>query len=170
MHGGGAGDGCVALEVHADDVVPVGLGQVEQHLVAQHARVVDHDVQRAEGVDGGGDEPLAQRPVADVAGHRDGLAALGLDLGDDPLGRRAHVVDDDVRALRGQREGLGAAEPGARAGDDGGAARQGEVCVHGLLPLMFRRGPPDTSTNSSFFGSPGLVEWVIFALRPGVAH
>ena len=55
-------------------------------------------------------------------------AARALDLLDDfqrRLGRRAarpEIVDDDLRAARGEAERMAAAEPAARAGDDGDAA------------------------------------------------
>ena len=50
--GGVAGRGEGALEVHLDDRVPLLLGHVDEHAVAQDAGVVDEHVEVAEGVDG----------------------------------------------------------------------------------------------------------------------
>ena len=67
----------VALQVDADDIVPVGLLHVEGHLVPQDAGVVDQDVEPAEGVDGLVDDVLAAFPRADVVAVDRGLAADG---------------------------------------------------------------------------------------------
>ena len=47
-----------ALEVDLDDGVPLGLGHVDEHAVAQDAGVVDEHVEPAEGLDGGADQLL----------------------------------------------------------------------------------------------------------------
>ncbi len=70
-------------------------------------------------------------PVGDVVAVRGGFAAGGADLLDDRVRGRvvssaaveldAEVVDDDLRALAGQLERVGATQPAARAGDDGDA-------------------------------------------------
>ena len=126
----------VALEVDADDRVPLVLGHREDHPVAQDARVVDEDVQLAER----GDRQLDQFPGLFVVGHvtdvGDRAAARRADLVGDLLGgagrrlagtvpaRLAVVVDDDGRAEPGEFQRLGPAEPAARAGDDRGQALQ----------------------------------------------
>ena len=86
------------------------------------------DVEAAEGVDRGLDEPLGAVPVADVVGVGDGLAAHGLDLVDDLLGRAgvvalavhraAEVVDHDLGAVVGQEQRVLAADAPAGARDD----------------------------------------------------
>ena len=47
---------------------------LNKHPIAGDARVVDDDVQAAFAF-GGGHQLVGGRPLADVAGHRDGLAA-----------------------------------------------------------------------------------------------
>ena len=88
------------------------VGHVDEHAVAQDPGVVDEDVEPAEGVDGGVDEPLGALPIRDVVavGHR--LAAHGADLVDHLAGGTgraagavhlgAEVVDDDLRPLVGK--------------------------------------------------------------------
>ena len=76
--------------------------------------------------------PAAPSQRADVVGVGHRLAAGGLDLVDDLLGRpgvgagavaaAAEVVDDDVGAVPGQRQGVLAAQPAAGTGDDADAA------------------------------------------------
>ena len=115
----------------ADDGVPVLDGHVEDHPVAQDARVVDHDVQIAVLVDGRIDDPLGAVEVGDVVAVGDGLATRGADLVDDLAGRAARragavelgadVVDDHVCALAGERQRVLAAEPASRARHDGHA-------------------------------------------------
>ena len=96
------------------DRVPLGLGHVDDHAVAQDARVVHQHVQIAERVDRLLHEPLRAVPVGDVLAVDDGLAAERLDLLDD-LHRRARVaalavhvaaevVDDDLRALAREQQ------------------------------------------------------------------
>ena len=107
------GHGEVALQVHADDRVPLFLARREQHAVAHEAGVVDEHVEAAERVDRGLHEPLRAVPVGDVVGVRDRLAAERVDLVDDVLrgpalaagavARDAEVVHDDARALACER-------------------------------------------------------------------
>ena len=92
----------VALEVDADDRVPLLLGGVHQHPVADEARVVDQDVEPAEGVD----RLLHHRgrllEVRDVRTVGDGLAAERLDLGDDLVGRPRRRPPHRSRRCRGR--------------------------------------------------------------------
>ena len=74
------------------------------------------------------DHPLRAREVGHVLVVGDGSAAGRADLFDDLVGRqeigslaserRAEVVDDDLRTGAGEREGVLAADPAARSGDD----------------------------------------------------
>src|SRR5699024_4480389 len=45
MHTGGVAECGVALEVDVDDLVPLVLGEVEDHRVAHDPRVVDDDIE-----------------------------------------------------------------------------------------------------------------------------
>ena len=118
----------MTLEVDGDDGVPLGLGHVDDHPVAQDAGVVDQDVEVAERLDRRVDQALGAFPVGHVVGVDDGLAAEVADLGDDLLGRRrvltvtvvgaTEVVDDDPGPLRGEQERVLAADAASRSGDD----------------------------------------------------
>ena len=111
-----------------DDRVPLLLGHVGEHPVAQDAGVVDDDVQIAERLDRGVDEALGSLPAADTVAVGDGLAAHPLDLVDDLLGRRqvaaaavdrpAEIVDDDLGTVLGKAERVLATDAAARSGDD----------------------------------------------------
>ena len=119
----------VALEVHRDDGVPVGLVHVEDHLVAEDAGVVDDDVEPAERLD----RLVDHRPRAgerrDVAGVGDRLTAPATDHVDDGLGdglvgaltarRAAEVVDDDLGPGIGQLHRVPAPDAVPSASDDG---------------------------------------------------
>ena len=148
VRGGPAGRAERPLEVDLDDGVPLLLGHVRQHPVAQDAGVVDHDVQVAEPLDCGVDQPLGALPGRDVVAVGDGLTAHAGDLRHDLLGRAevatrpvdvaAEVVDDDLRALPGQAQRVLAADAAPRAGDDGHPA---VAKTHVEYPL-WRRGSP----------------------------
>ncbi len=108
------------LEVHPDDGVPLVLGRVDQHPVADEAGVVDQDVQPAEGVDRLPHHGLGLREVGDVGAVGHGLAAECLDLGDHLVGGRvsfstgqrdAEVVHHDPGALAGQLERMRPTDP-----------------------------------------------------------
>ena len=116
----------MALQVDGDDRIPLFLGHVHEHAVAQDARVVDEDVELAECLDRGVDHSLATLPARDVVAVRDRLAAHLLDLVHDLLGRRLvatgavgvapEVVDDDLGAFRGKEQRMLPADaaPGTR--------------------------------------------------------
>ena len=78
----------MALEMDADNVVPLLLGHVEDHPVAQDAGDVDQDVELAELLDRLIDEPLAARHARDIHVIGDRLAAGGHDLLDHIVGWR----------------------------------------------------------------------------------
>jgi len=99
----------VTLEVDLHDRVPLFLGHVEAHLVAEDPRVVDEDVEPAERLDRLVHHALGTAPAGAVVTVGDGLAAGGLDLLDDLLrrpsvaalagARATQVVDHDRGAL-----------------------------------------------------------------------
>ena len=116
----------MATQVHLEDEVELLVGHVEQHLVAGDAGVVDHDVEPAELVDGGLEHRLGGGALPHVAGHDERLDPDGADLLGRLLRCAGEVVEHDVGAGVGQREGLGPAEPGACTGDDGDPALEGQ--------------------------------------------
>src|SRR5437773_316710 len=79
------------------------------------------DVATAEGPDGGADQLLQVRHLADVGEDADGLVAERGDLLLQLLGglRMDDVVDDDVGALPGQLQYHGLADATVASGDDG---------------------------------------------------
>ena len=113
VDGGELGRGEAALEVDADQLVPLLLGHVEDHALSQNAVGADEDIEVAEGVDRCLDGALGGVHVGDVAGDGDGLSAVGDDLVDDGLdpGRihagaafniEAGIAGDDRGALLGE--------------------------------------------------------------------
>jgi len=111
---------------------------VERHLreglVAQHAGVADEDVDASPIADRPRHQCLHLREIGDVAAVGDGLPARARDLVDDTSARRTrlrsgHIVDHHPRAVTRERQRMGTAQTGARAGDDGHAAFQ--KLVHG---------------------------------------
>ena len=128
----------VALQVDRDDGVPVLFAQVDEHPVAQDARVVHEHVQVTEGLERRTDEPT-RRPsqVATLSWLATASPPIDSDLGDDLLGRAvaspgaveppAEVVDDDLRALGGEEQGVLAADAPSRTGDDRDASVE---CTH----------------------------------------
>ena len=122
----------VALQMDADDRVPLFLARREEHAVAHEAGVVDEHVEPAERVDRGLHERPRAAPVGDVARVCHGFAAERADLVDDLLrrsgvaarsiGRDTQVVDDDPRTLTGERERMLPTDPAPRAGHDHNAA------------------------------------------------
>src|SRR5258707_438806 len=65
------------------------------------------------------------RVIGNIAFHRDGLAALALDFGDDLVRRRlvTGVTDDHAKATRRGSDGGGAADAAAAAGDHNNLVR-----------------------------------------------
>ncbi|MCY1304617.1 hypothetical protein D9M70_543760 [compost metagenome] len=126
----------MAAQVHAHDVVPVRLGQADEHAVAADAGVVDQHVHLAEGRDRGIDDALRGSQLRDVVIAGQSAAAGGADFRADRLGRLApDVVDDHVGALGAEGQRIGAAEPAAGAGDDDGAS---VANTHGALLTAVR--------------------------------
>ena len=77
------------LEVHGDDGVELLLAGVGDHPVPHDAGVIDQDVEPAEGVDGGRDQPGGLIPVGHVGATGDGFASGGGDFVHDGLRRAA---------------------------------------------------------------------------------
>ena len=121
--------------------VPLLLGHVEDHAVAQDAGVVDDDVDAAEAVDRGLDDGLPARHGGDrlVVGH--GLAARPADLLARPR-RPAAVAPRPVRARRRSRS-----RPRARPAWPSGARSPGRrpraaPVTTATLPLSIIPDPP----------------------------
>ena len=118
-------------EVDLHDELEILGRHVVEGLVAQHARVVHNDVDRAEGIDGGLHDVGGRRGLGDGIVVGDGDAAGRLDLVDHLVGRgmtapfavdrATRIVHDHLGAAAGQQQRMRAAEPVARAGDDGDA-------------------------------------------------
>ena len=99
----------VPLGVDAHDHVPLVLGEIHQHPVAEDPGVVDQHVEATELLDRLRDQPGGALPVADVVGVGDGHSARAADLrrdrgrragiGAGSVGAAAEVVDDDRCAL-----------------------------------------------------------------------
>ena len=112
----------------ADDCVPLLGRHVHEHAVAQDARVVDQDVEPAEGLDRGVDEALRALPIGDAVAVRHGLATHRLDLVDDvvrgtsrlpgAVHLAAEVVHDDLCTVRRQHQRVLATDAPAGARDD----------------------------------------------------
>ena len=114
--------------MHVDDRIPLLLGHVGQHAIAQDSGVVDHRVQVAERLDRGVDQPLRTFPRGDTVSVGNGIATHRLDLLNDLFGRAeiaasaidvaAKVVDHDLRAVGSQTEGMFAPDPSTGSGHD----------------------------------------------------
>ena len=103
--------------------------EVVERFVAQDARVVDDDREAAELVQRVLDYALPSLGSGDVVVVGDRGAAGGVDLLDHGRGRvgiAGQVVDDDASAAPRKLEGVAAAEPTARAGDDRNVTVEGQ--------------------------------------------
>ena len=135
----------VPAQVDPDHQVPLLLGHAEDHAVAHHAGVVDDGVEPSERRDRRSDQALTDRPLADVAGDHDGVAAQRLDLLGDRSGRgRVDVVEDHACAgtRQAQRLRLAQAVTGAGDDDDGAIHRDSSYQYPGPLSM------PPSATNS----------------------
>ena len=158
--GGGTGGEEVPSQVHPHDGVPLLVGHVDQHAVAEDAGVVHEHVQVAEGVDGRLHEPARPLPVGHVVAVGDRFPARGPDLRHDllgrgrvaagPVGAAAEVVDHDLCTLGREQQGVFPPHSASRAGDDGDATFQS---THGLLPFRLAR-----RALSSSWLTPGRTE------------
>src|SRR5690606_36552386 len=153
VRGGCPGGGEVAFEVDPQHGVPVLLGHVEQHPVPGDAGVVDQDVQSAVESGGGGHQPFGGGGVGGVADQGGGLPAGGADLGGDLVHLLAGVVEHQSGAVRGEGEGVCAAEAPGGPGDGGGPAVQAGGHGHrrSFLSGLVSRALPQQDAA----GSPG---------------
>ncbi len=148
-----------------DDRLPVFREHVVEHLVAQDARSVEHDVQSAKGIAGLLDHRETVVEFGDRAVIRCRLAARRFDLVDDLLRRRlvgtfaaaasAWIVDHDLCTVRRHQLGdLGSDTP-TRAGANRNPS--------------FEHAHP--STPSVLISSPGLSGGMpVLSIRAGPAY
>ena len=109
----------VPLEVNVEHGIPLVLGDVEAHRVAQDARVVHEDVETAEPLGRFVHDGVAAVPRCHVARVRDCLTTAGPDLRDDFVGGFAvEVVHDDVGAFACEEPCVAASDAARRARDD----------------------------------------------------
>ena len=117
-----------ADQVHAEDEFEIRHLHFRKGLVAQHAGVVDEDVDAAPVLFGARRHCGDLLEIGDVGGIGHRGPAAGANLLHDAqriVGRdavSAEVVDDDFRAARREPKSMRASEAGARAGDDGDSA------------------------------------------------
>src|SRR6056297_3015934 len=106
--------------VDAHHEVPVLLRGLEEVLRLVHARVVEHHVEAAPAVHGGGDHGGGLLAAADVDGRAERLAAerVGGRLGGFAGAGFVHVGEDDLGALLDQRVADGAPHALRGSGDD----------------------------------------------------
>jgi hypothetical protein len=114
--------------VDLDHGVPLVLGHVHKHAIAQNACIQDNGIELAEGGDRLVDHALGAVPVGDVVTVRDSLAAHRLDLVDDLLGGAdivalagavaAEVIHHDLGAMFGQHQAVFAADAAGASSDD----------------------------------------------------
>ncbi|MDT4869083.1 hypothetical protein FQZ97_1040940 [compost metagenome] len=131
-----AADGARPVErtgqVHVDDVLPLRIGHLLDHCRTDDARVVHQPVHRPEAGHAIGHGAVGQRRIRHAALDRQ-HASLGL-LRRDRLQRVAIEVDrNGVAAERDDRLDDRLANALPRAGDDDGAAFEGNDGVHSIL-------------------------------------
>ena len=159
--------------------VPLVLGHVEQHPLAEDAGHGHHAVDPAPALGTRPDDPLAAGQGGDALGHGDRLAAGGFDLGDDGLGhlalrvlaghRHADVGHDHLGALG--RGGQGDGPPDASAGAGDGHDLAVQECRHCglLLILVVSRGPRRSSDARAPKRSAAVLRAVDRRLEPVLA-
>ncbi len=146
--------------VHIDDRLPILREHVVEHLVAQNAGSIEHDMQAAERVarlldHGEAIVELGDRPVIG-----DSFAAGRLDLVDQLLRRRlvkplaaaagARVVDDNLGAVRRHQFCDLAADPAAGAGADRDASiEHAHRCV----------SPPEYRSETQLLGARWICQF-----------
>ena len=114
--------------MHAEDELEIRHVHLGEGLVAQHAGVVDEDVDAAPVFFGARRHRGDLLEIGDVGGIGHRGPAAGANLFHDAqriVGRDAvpaEVVDDDLRAARRKSKSMRTSEAGARAGDNGDSA------------------------------------------------
>ena len=126
-----------AAQVNVDHGLEVVVGHLLQRRPANVSGVVNEDVDAAVVVQCRVDDRLAARRGRHRLGAGDGIAARRGDFAHHLVGGRgvgavtgeaaAGIVDDDLRALRRQQQGVRAAQPPAAAGDDGDPVVESQV-------------------------------------------
>ena len=113
-------------------MVPIGLAHFEERHARVHPGVVDEDIEPPEFALDLRDHPLSVRGPGDISLHEDRPPAGGADLLHHLFGRRAivEVVDGDVRALAGERQGDPAPDALLGAGDQRDPASKPHCCLH----------------------------------------
>ena len=116
----------VTTQVHADHQVPVVVGHVEQHLVANETGVVHHDVQATVLLGGDPHDLGGRRRIRDVAGDRHSHPAGGLDLVEHValVQGAGEVVHDHRGAECTEADRLGATQARTSSGHNGYATIQ----------------------------------------------
>lgn len=117
------------LEIHVDDRIPVGLGEIDGVVAANRARVVDEDVQATEFSNDFGDHGgvIGFRPEIRLDPHTPTPQRLYCGKG---FGRVAAPDGRDIGARTRQRFGDGATDSSVRACDGGNAPAQIEAVIH----------------------------------------
>jgi hypothetical protein len=109
-----------AEQVHVDDAAKILQRHLGEGLVPQDAGIVHQHVHPAPGVHGLGDHRLDLLEVSDVGAVSQRFTAGRVNLVDHRSGRLGpEVIDHDLCSVRGQRQGVGAAQARAGAGHDG---------------------------------------------------
>ncbi len=162
-----------AGEIDGDHPVPVGLGEVGEVCVLLHSRVGNEDVDRAEGVDRGGEHRADLVLARDVCLEGEGAAAGSLAPGDGVVGAVlvGVVVDQHGGSGLCQSDGAPGADAGACPRDDCGLA--GKVAVlwaHRSLHTVWREGPrlaagPGPRLQGGVYGAKGNSRTVIGAAK-----
>ena len=117
-----------ADQVHAEDEFEIRHLHLGEGLVAQHAGVVDEDVDVAPVLFGACHHRGDLLEIGDVGRVRHRRPAAGANLFHNPHGIvearavLAEIIDDDVRAARRKSQSMRTSETGASAGDDGDSA------------------------------------------------
>jgi hypothetical protein len=124
-------------QVDVDDGLEILVRHLFQRCAAHDSGVVDEDVDPAVTLEGRVDDRLASVGRGDRVGAGDGFASgvddfahyvvggcgVGAVTGEAATG----VVHDDLRPARREQQGVGAAEPPATPGHDGGATVESQV-------------------------------------------
>src|SRR5262249_16155817 len=123
-----------ALQVHRDDPVELRLAIGFEGLADVHAGIVEQDVDRPELARRRAGEGPAGRDIGDIDRAVQGAPAERPDLisGFVGLGIVSQMAKGDVRALGGECQRRGAADPARAAGDQCDFSRK----LHAVLPAV----------------------------------